>query len=212
MKLFDFSPPRPLIYLITKGDVTVADFAVKKKETLDIIAAAVENKIPLIQIREKQLSARLLYELVREAARAAAGSRTKLLVNDRADVALAAGADGVHLTARSLRADVVRAHFPADFIVGVSAHRLADVLAAKKQKADFAVYSPIFETPGKGAPRGLDELREICETAKPFPVIGLGGIDAINCESVLRVAAGFAAIRFLNDAENLRKLNGEYRA
>jgi thiamine-phosphate pyrophosphorylase len=205
VNIFD-SGQQPLIYLITKGETTAADFADKKKETLSLIENAVENKISLIQIREKQLPARLLFELARGAARITRKSVTKLLVNDRADIALAAGADGVHLTGGSLRAEIVRAHFPKDFIIGASAHTLADVLEAKKQKADFAVYSPIFETPGKAAPRGLAELREVCEAAKPFPVIGLGGIDETNYVSVLEIAGGFAAIRFLNDAENLRKL------
>ena len=200
------SPPQHLIYLITKGETTAANFAAKKKETLALIEIAAENEISLIQIREKQLSARLLFELARDAAQITAGSATKLLVNDRADIALAAGADGVHLTVRSLRAETVRAHFPKDFVIGVSAHRLADVLEAKKQKANFAVYSPIFAAPGKGAPVGLGELRRVCEKAKPFPVIGLGGIDETNYESVLRIAAGFAAIRFLNERINAQTL------
>lgn len=211
MKIFD-AAPEILIYLITEGETTVANFAAKKKEMLSIVETAAESKVSLIQIREKHLSARLLFELARDAARLTAKSATKLLVNDRADIALAAGADGVHLTGCSLRAEIVRASFPKDFIIGVSAHSLADVLEAKKQKADFAVFSPIFETPGKSAPRGLDDLREVCETAKPFPVIGLGGIDETNYESVSKVAAGFAAIRFLNDARNLRKLNEKYHA
>lgn len=210
MKNFD-SAPRPLIYLITKGDATIADYDAKKRETLRLIEIAVANKIPLIQIREKQLPARLLFDLARAAALITADSATKLLVNDRADVALAAKADGVHLTGKSLAVKVIRRHFPENFIVGVSAHTSAEVFAAKKQKADFAVYSPIFSTPDKGAPLGLDALRRICEQAKPFPVIGLGGANETNYESILEIADGFAAIRFLNDAENLRKLYRDIR-
>lgn len=201
MKTFD-SLPQPLIYLITKGEMTAANFAVKKRETLSLVETAAENKVSLIQIREKRLSARLLFELARDAARITAASAAKLLVSDRADIALAAGADGVHLTELSIRAEIIRAHFPRDFVVGVSAHTLAGVLEAKRQKANFAVYSPIFETPNKGAPRGLNELREVCEKAKPFPVIGLGGIDETNYQSVLQIAAGFAAVRFLNEKFN----------
>lgn len=191
--------------------MTATNYSAKKKETLETIKIAVENKISLIQIREKQLSARLVFELVQAAAQITKSSFTKLLVNDRTDIALAARADGVHLTEKSLRAEVVRHVFPKDFIIGVSAHTLETALEAKKQKADFVVYSPIFQAPQKGAPQGLKKLAEVCEKAKPFPIIALGGINEANYQSVLNIAEGFAAIRFLNDAENLRKLNREFR-
>ena len=209
MKFYD-SFAEPLIYLITKGETTAANFSEKKKGTLDTIKIAAENNVSLIQIREKSLSAKLLFELTVEAARITKKSKSALLVNDRADIALAAGADGVHLTAASLSADIIRRVFPDDFIVGVSAHSLENVLEAKRQKADFAVYGPIFTTPNKGEPLGLKRLREVCEKVKPFPVLTLGGINETNYESVLEIAAGFAAIRFLNDAENIRKLMKEF--
>ena len=204
MKSFN-SLSRPVIYLITKGEMTALNYAEKRRETLETIKIAVQNKIPLIQIREKQLSARNLFELTAEAAKIAENSPTKILVNDRADIA-----HGVHLTEKSLSAAIIRANFPKDFIVGVSAHSLEKVLEAKNQNADFAVFSPIFAVPNKAEPRGLEVLREICETAKPFPVIGLGGIDETNYQSVIKNSSGFAAIRFLKDAENLRKLSEEF--
>jgi len=206
-EIFD-SNGKPLIYLITKGNTTAANYAEKKPETLEIIKTAVQNKIPLIQIREKLLSAKLLFELTSESAQITKNSVTKILVNDRADVALSAGADGVHLTAKSLSATIIRRNFPDNFIIGVSAHSLEKVREAKLQKADFAVFSPIFCAPNKGEPLGLETLREICAKVKPFPVLALGGIDESNYESVLEISSGFAAIRFLNDAKNLKKLVG----
>jgi thiamine-phosphate pyrophosphorylase len=200
------STGKPLIYLITKGETTAANYAEKKKETLNIIETAVQNEISLVQIREKRVSAKLLFELTAEAAHITKNSLTKLLVNDRADIALAADADGVHLTAESLSAAIIRRNFPENFIIGVSAHSLEKVREAKMQKADFAVFSPIFFSPNKGKPVGLETLREVCEKVKPFPVLGLGGINETNYQSVLEIADGFAAIRFLNDAINLRKL------
>jgi thiamine-phosphate pyrophosphorylase len=211
VKIFD-SIEKPLIYLITKGETTNANFAEMKRETLETLEIAAENKIPLIQIREKRLSAKFLFELTAEAVKITKNTDTKILVNDRADVALAANANGVHLTSRSITAKNVRANFPEDFIIGVSAHSLEEILEAKKQKADFAVFSPVFATPNKGEPKGLNVLREVCERAKPLPVIALGGIDATNYREVLTAADGFAAIRFLNDSENLRKLNEEFYA
>lgn len=202
----NFPSTKPLIYLITEGEITSANFAEKSFQTLEIIKKAVETEITLIQIREKQLSGKLLFELSSKAAHITGNSNTKLLINDRADIALAANVDGVHLTANSLSAEIIRADFPKDFIIGVSAHSLEKVLEAKKQCANFVTFSPIFHSPNKGEPVGLGRLREICEKSGNFPVIALGGIDETNYREVLEIADGFAAIRFLNNAENLRSL------
>lgn len=206
MKHFE-SLEKPLIYLVTKGETTAENFREKRNETLETIENAVLRGISLIQIREKSLSAKLLFELTAEAARITKKSETALLVNDRADIALAAGAGGVHLTGKSLSTETVRRSFPENFIVGVSAHSLEEILDAKRQKADFAVLSPIFPVPDKGEPLGAEKLREVCESVKPFPVLALGGINETNYETILEIADGFAAIRFLNDAENLLKFN-----
>ena len=195
----------PLIYLITDGKTTAENFAEKKPRILELIKTSVENKISLIQIREKKISARLVFELTCEAVKITRKSRTKVLVNDRADIAFAAEADGVHLTSQSLSARVVRRNFPKDLIIGVSAHTLAAAETAKKNGADFVTFSPIFETPGKGKPYGVDKLREVCEKLKPFPIIALGGINNENYKTVLENgASGFAAIRFLNNTENFK--------
>jgi thiamine-phosphate pyrophosphorylase len=206
----------PFIYLITEGKAAPADFFRAKSEILGLVNLAVDAKISFVQIREKQLPARMVYELAAEAARIAQRSETKILVNERADIALAARASGVHLTARSLSVRIIRRAFPPDFIVGVSTHTFEEAETARRQAADFITFSPIFPTPEKekyGAPQGLEKLREICERLKPFPVVALGGIDAENYKSVLQAgASGFAAIRFLNDAKNLRKLAAELRS
>jgi thiamine-phosphate pyrophosphorylase len=201
--IFD-SVANPLIYLITDGETTADNFAEKKSRILEIITISVENNIPLIQIREKNIPARLVFELVREAAKITRNSRTKILVNDRADIALAAEADGVHLTSHSISAEIIRRNFPKDFIIGVSTHTFETAETSKQNGADFITFSPIFETPGKGQPQGVGKLHEICERLKPFPVIALGGINETNYKSVLENgASGFAAIRFLNNAKNL---------
>lgn len=201
---------KSLICLITEGDATAENFFEKKTAILNLIKAATDAKISFVQIREKKLTARFVFELVAASVKITLQSETKILVNDRADVALAAGAAGVQLTGVSLSAETIRRHFPPNFIVGVSAHTLEDVENAQKAAADFATFSPIFPTASKekyGAPQGLEKLREVCERVKDFPVVALGGIDKDNFQSVLENGArGFAAIRFLNDAENLRKL------
>lgn len=191
---------KPLIYLITDGEATARNFAKKKSEILNLVKAAVKKNLSLIQIREKRLPARMVFELASEAAKIARRGATKILVNDRADIALAANADGVHLTSESLSAAIIRQSFPEDFVIGVSTHALEEVELAREQKADFATFSPIFPTPGKGEPQGLKVLREACEKLKPFPIIALGGINRANYNSVLENgASGYAAIRYLNN-------------
>ncbi len=204
MKFFD---TKPLIYLITDGEITPENFAEKSFQTLELVKKAVESEISLVQIREKQISAKLLFELSSKAAQITENSKTKLLINDRADIAFVAKADGVHLTAKSLSAEIIRTNFPRDFIIGVSTHSTEKAVEAKNQGANFVTFSPIFHSPNKGKPVGLESLREVCETLKDFPIIALGGIDETNYSEVLEITDGFAAIRFLNDAENLILFN-----
>ena len=203
-----FSAAKPIIYLITSGKATTENFAKSSAQILRLIEIASASSVSLIQIREKQLPARLVFELAQKASRITRKTRTKLLVNDRADIALTAAADGVHLTANSIPVKIVRQIFPANFIIGVSAHTLEEAEKAMREEADFVTFSPIFETPSKaasGASQGVEKLREVCEKLAPFPIIALGGVDETNCASVLEAgASGFAAIRFLNKTENCR--------
>ena len=202
---------KPIIYLITVGDLTNENFAEDKQRFLELIKTAVKNKISLIQIREKKLSAKLVFELTAQAVKLTKNSETKLLVNDRADIALAAKADGVHLSENSVSAEYIRKNFPEKFIIGVSTHSLESAETAKKQGADFITFSSIFQSPGKGKPQGLEKLNKICKKLKPFPVLALGGINQANYRSVLQSGAdGFAAIRFLNQVENLQNLKREF--
>ena len=113
---------------------------------------------------------------------------------------MAAGADGVHLTSTSIPAGRVRSNVPDGFLIGVSAHTRAEVESARRGGADFAMLGPIFVTLDKDEPLGLLELRDIASIVKPFPVIGIGGIEQATSEEVIAAgAAGFASIRYLND-------------
>ncbi len=202
----------PAIYLITTGEATPANFDQTSLRILDIVRVAVEEKVSLVQLREKCLTARLLFEVAVKAVAITSGSSTRLLVNDRVDVALAARADGVHLAANSIGVQAIRAGFPSGLIVGASTHTLAAARFAAAHGADFAVYGPVFETPEKGAPKGLESLAEVCLDLGPFPVLGLGGVDETNYHSMIDVgASGFAAIRFLNDEEKLRVVAQDLR-
>jgi thiamine-phosphate pyrophosphorylase len=202
---------QPLIYLISDGSITNGNYEKRSADLLELIDAAVRFRIPLVQIREKDLSGRHLFDLASVAVRKTGGSATRLLINDRLDVALASGADGVQLTSNSFSPDAVRQVAPDGFVVGVSTHSTDEIQRAKATRADFAVYGPIYETPGKGSATGLNKLGEIVRTTDQFPVLALGGVDYTNYRDVLNTgAAGLAAIRFLNDAANLEMLSKEF--
>ena len=199
--------PRPITYLITSGETGRGDAGVESARLLALVERAVAARVTLVQLREKGLSALALYELAAGAARVARGSATRVLVNDRADVARASGCDGVHLTTRSLEARVVRRAFGEEFLIGVSAHALAEARAARDGGADFAVFGPVFDTPSKrgyGPPVGLEALREAARQLAPFPLVALGGVTGDNAPSALgAAAAGVAAIRLFADPSRL---------
>jgi thiamine-phosphate pyrophosphorylase len=171
------------------------------------VEAAVAVKIDLIQIREKRLTAKVLYQLSTSAAGITHGSATKLLVNDRADIAVAAAADGVHLTSQSLPAEIVRLTIGAEFLIGVSTHSLKEAAAAQLGGSDFVVFGPVFDTPSKkqyGKSVGLAGLREVTSELRPFPVLALGGVTLDNAADCIRAgAAGVAAISMLGDRVKL---------
>jgi len=197
--------PLPIVYPITSGQATPDD-----PQFLRLVRAAVDAEVPLFQIREKSLSARVLFELVARAAEITHGSKTRLLVNDRSDIARAAGADGVHLTAQSLPVAVVRKTCGAEFLIGVSTHSLMEAQAARDAGADFVVFGPVFETESKrayGAPQGLEKLREVTRALGEFPVVAIGGITLENFSECFEAGArGIAAIRMLNTAENMDRI------
>lgn len=203
--------PRPITCLITSGETSSATARAdaESRRLLALVACAVGARVTLVQLREKGLTAHALYELARAAALVARGSGTRVLVNDRADVARAAGCDGVHLTTRSLEAGVVRRSFGEDFLIGVSAHTPREAREARDGGADFAVFGPVFDTPSKrayGAPVGLDALGEAARELSPFPLVALGGVDEGNAAEVLRAgAAGVAGIRLFADGQNLAR-------
>jgi thiamine-phosphate diphosphorylase len=154
-------------------------------------ARAIRDGVDMIQVREKDLPARELFDLVCRVRDLAAGTKTRILVNDRVDVALAAGVDGVHLPANGLPPGRVRSLVKT---LGVSVHTLEEALAAEAARADFVVFGPVFNTPGKGAV-GLDPLRKVAAAVK-IPVLAIGGITSENAvQAVSTGAAGIAAIR-----------------
>ncbi len=167
---------------------------------LDRIRAALAAGVDYVQIREKSLPTRELFRLAEGAVAARRSGR--LLVNDRADVALACGADGVHLPAERPPAAQVRALAGRGFLVGVSCHSVEEVERAAGEGADFVVLGPIFTSPGKGPPLGLRPLELAARL--PIPVFALGGVTVENARQCLEAgAAGVAGIRLFQNAADL---------
>jgi thiamine-phosphate pyrophosphorylase len=202
----------PLCYVITNGATTPQTTPASEEfqRILELVSAAVRAHVSLIQLREKNLPARTLFELASQCAALTRGTKTRLLVNDRADIARAARADGVHLSTRSLEPSIIRRAFGPDFLIGASTHSLAEAKSARDGGADFAVLGPIFDTPSKrayGAPLGLDSLSAATEKLSPFPLIALGGITRDNAAAAFRAGAyGVAAIRLFADADRLEAI------
>lgn len=156
------------------------------------IRRAIADGVDYIQIREKDLPTRSLLELARTAVSLTKNTRTAILVNGRADIALAAGARGVHLPGNSLRPSVVRKLVS---FVSVSTHSLEDVERAARENADLVLFGPVFSSPGKGSGVGLDELARVCRSTN-LPVFALGGVTYENApECVQAGASGIAGIR-----------------
>jgi len=187
---------------------------------LSRIETAAAAGVDLVQIREKGLSGRNCGLLTRKALQRAAKSLasnaapTRILVNDRLDVALSEGAGGVHLGENSLPLPEAKRLVKAqalsqEFLIGVSCHSLDAARSAASGGADYLFFGPIFATPSKaafGAPQGLERLAEVCR-AVSIPVLAIGGITLANASACLAAgAAGIAAIRLFQDARDINSL------
>jgi thiamine-phosphate pyrophosphorylase len=209
-----------LCYVTDRRSLSALAVAVTLAEKIASIAAA---GVDWVQVREKDLAGRALAELTREAT--ALKSASRIIVNDRVDVAVTEGAGGVHLSETGLPVsdvakwmkrtgsgvvvsdDGVAPQFPAadreDFLVGASCHSLEGATAAVRDGADYIFFGPVFVTPSKakfGEPQGVKKLAVVC-SAVSVPVIAIGGITLENArECIAAGAAGIAAIRLFQDA------------
>ncbi|HEY6936536.1 MAG TPA: thiamine phosphate synthase [Terriglobales bacterium] len=209
-----------VFYYITDRKQFPGSAAEQRARLLAKIAEASRAGVDLIQLREKDLPPRDLEALAQEAVRVvrenAGGKGTRLLINSRADVAIAAGADGLHLRADDIAASEARVIFikagVRQPVIGVSCHSVSEVRLAEAHGADFAVFGPVFEKSGASG-QGLASLRAACskvparavEAAVPageMPVLALGGVNRDNAAACLEAgAAGVAAIRLFQESD-----------
>lgn len=179
------------------GLYVVTDRSLTKGRPLEVVVdAALAGGAKAIQLREKDLSTRDLYELVERLLPIVHGRGACLLTNDRIDLALALPIDGVHLSRTSLPPAETRALLGPARLIGVSCHSLEEAIEAERGGADFIVFGPLFPTPSKaayGPPVGLARLREVRRQVR-LPILGIGGITASSMASVMAAQADGAAV------------------
>ncbi|HEY3308379.1 MAG TPA: thiamine phosphate synthase [Desulfuromonadaceae bacterium] len=179
------------IYLITDRHQTAG------RPLAKVVDQALQGGIRAIQLREKDLPGRDLYDLAMELRQLTDSYDALLIINDRLDIALATNADGVHLGAGSLPVAEARRLLGAEPVIGYSAHSLQEARLAEKEGANFITLGPVFYTSSKvayGAPLGLQLFREACATIS-IPVYALGGINLLNCNEAMAAGAhGIALI------------------
>jgi thiamine-phosphate pyrophosphorylase len=222
-------PRVPIICYVTdrKGLAFADDHQVEA--LLKRVATAAAAGMDWIQIREKDLSGERLSSLAHAAVaqikqiNERSRTRTRIIVNDRLDVALSERAGGVHLGEHSLPVHDVCKWLNAKpdlaerdkFLVGVSCHSVQAAVSAAGDGADYIFFGPVFATPSKasfGSPQGLQRLAEVCR-AVSIPVLAIGGIALDNAGDCFAVgAAGIAAIRLFQDSKNLASLVTDLRA
>jgi thiamine-phosphate pyrophosphorylase len=206
-----------LCYVTDRRSLSEVKSAEQQEALLAKIEAAAVAGVDWIQIRERDLLGKDCSSLTREALQRAAKfsasktTATRILVNDRLDVAISEHAGGVHLAEKSLPLAEVKRLVESrgereDFVIGVSCHSLEAARSAESGGADYLFFGPVFATPSKaefGAPQGLERLAEVCR-AVSIPVLAIGGITIANAADCLAAgASGIAAIRLFQDARNM---------
>lgn len=186
--------------------VIIDSRAANGRSLTDVALEAAEGGADIIQLREKDMAAREVVDLGRAIRKAIAGRDTLFIINDRPDIALAAGADGVHIGQDDIPPDFARAIIGKDKILGISTHSLAQALSAQKSGADYIGVGPVFSTPTKPDSEavGLGLVREV-RKAVNIPFVAIGGINADNIAQVIGAGAGrIAVVRAVCGAKDVR--------
>jgi len=218
--------PLPILCYVTDQKSLRSRESLPASDVLDRIRDAITAGVNWIQIREKDLPARDLLGLTQSAIQASEelypvrydlggqSNRTKVIVNDRLDIAVAVSAAGVHLGGESLpMREAVRwcraGNAPSAFLIGASCHTLAEACEAESAGASYVIFGPVFDTPSKrafGPPAGIVQLSAVCAAVR-IPVLAIGGINVQHAGECIRSgAAGIAAIRMFQDAGDVTEM------
>lgn len=190
------------LYLITDRKQTERNNIVKA------LRKALDGGVKAVQLREKDLDTRELLKLAYKMRELTDKYDSKLFINDRFDIALAVGADGVHLTQAGVPVDAVRKTVKKELMIGVSTHSLREAKEAEKGGADFITFGPVYRTPSKikyGVPVGVDALKEVSSKMK-IPVFALGGVTKSRIADVKKAGAfGVSMISEILRADDIKR-------
>lgn len=185
------------LYLVTNRK------ALELEDFFNIIRAAIDGGVRIVQLREKDLSAREMINIGKKLLSVLQPLGIPLIINDRVDVAHVIGADGVHLGQSDLSVEEARIILGEKAIIGLSVESLEQAMVAIDQDVDYLSASPIFHTKTKtdcAKPWGLDGLKQLCAISK-HPVIAIGGIDETNAKQIIECgAAGVAVVSAIFNA------------
>jgi thiamine-phosphate pyrophosphorylase len=190
------------LYLITDRKLVTRHFILRSatengSSLVTAVRYALQGGVRAVQLREKDLSTRDLLKLAYKMRDLTARYDAKLFINDRLDIALAVGADGVHLTQKSIPVEAVRNIVNASrFLIGVSTHSMKEAKKAEKGGADFITFGPVYRTPSKlkyGSPVGLNRLKRVSREIR-IPVFALGGVKKRRIEEVIKSGSYGAAM------------------
>lgn len=174
---------------------------------------ALNAGVKVIQLREKDLPTRKLFDMASWMIELTKEYGAKLLINDRVDIALAAGADGVHLGQKSIPAHAVRKISGNKLLIGVSTHSIDEAIEAERDGADFITLGPIYQTPSKlkyGNPIGIETLRKV-KSEVSIPVLAIGGIKLDRVKETMEAGAdGIALISAIFTAEKIKETTEEF--
>jgi len=162
----------------------------------EAVEACLGAGLKAVQLREKDLAARDLLSMARGLRESTRRHGAKLLINDRADVALAVGADGVQRAGTSLPVSALRSISPPGFLIGASVHSVAEARAAEPEGADFLLFGPVYDTPSKrqyGPPQGVAALERVASAVR-LPVFAVGGVTPARVAEVTRAGASGVAV------------------
>ena len=196
------------LYLITDRRLFTNDHSL-----FTAVEEALKGGVQAVQLREKDLEIRDLLRMAYSFRELTARYRAKLFINDRVDVALAVGADGVHLGGSSIPAFAARKAAGEGMLIGVSTHSVAEAGKAEEEGADFVTLGPVFETPSKmkyGKPLGFGPLREV--SAKSLiPVFAIGGVQKERVKNTLESGAfGISLISAILGSEDIQSNTEEF--
>ncbi len=176
------------------------------------VKKALQGGIRAVQLREKDMGTRDLLQLAYKMRNLTEEHDAKLFINDRFDIALAVGADGVHLTRNSIPVSKVRETVKKRLLIGVSTHSLKEARDAERGGADFITFGPVYRTPSKlayGKPVGIDALKQLNRKMK-VPVFAIGGINGSRIKDIRESGAhGAAMIREVLASDNIKRKSQE---